>query len=316
MLQNNANSLPRITVITPSLNQAEYLERTICSVLDQGYENLEYIVMDGGSCDGSVEIIKLYEEDLTYWQSESDSGPAHAVNQALDRATGDIIAILNADDLYLPGTLHEVAARFQKQDAPAWIMGHCLRIGEMDEQLGQITAVQPKNLAGFLMDDVGHLPMAASFYRKSIFEAYGRFDADLQFAWGYEMSCRLIAQDQLPVLFPQVVSAHREHAHSKIAQNTLSCGPEYSDAAARYADRLPFDRRAALWEGIEQRRQIFELARIEVASYPSRRQLWNQLLRRPWWLANDRYRQTLLRGITHPECPALEKHGQPVRKAA
>ena len=91
-------NLPRITVITPSLNQAEFLERAICSVLDQGYENLEYIVMDGGSCDNSAEIIRLYEEDLTFWQSAPDEGPADAINQAIRRATGDIIAVLNADD--------------------------------------------------------------------------------------------------------------------------------------------------------------------------------------------------------------------------
>lgn len=307
---------PRITVITPSLNQAEYLERTICSVLDQGYENLEYIVMDGGSCDGSVALIQQYADDLTFWQSQPDTGPADAINQAIERATGDIIAILNADDLYLPGTLEAIAKRMQNADAPAWVIGHCLRIGEMDEKLGQINAICPSDLAGFIMDDVGHLPAAASFYSKSLFEAYGRFDPDMQFAWSYELNCRLIAQGQMAVVMPIVLSAHREHAHSKIAQNTLRCGPEFSDAAARYADRLPFDRRNALWAGIEERRQIFELARIEMATNPSRRRLWNQLLRRPWWLANDRYRQTLLRGVTHPNSPALKELDTPIRRAA
>lgn len=307
---------PRITVITPSLNQAEYLERTICSVLDQGYENLEYIVMDGGSCDGSVELIELYADDLAYWQSQPDAGPADAINKAIERATGDIIAILNADDLYLPGTLIEVARRMHKPDAPNWVIGHCLRIGEMDEQLGQINAVPPTDLAGFLMDDVGHLPAAASFYRKPLFEDHGRLDPDMQFAWSYEFNCRLIAQGLKPVIMPILLAAHREHAHSKIAQNTLRCGPEFNDAAARYADRLPFDRRHELWAGIEECRQIFELARLEMAANPSRRRLWNQLLRRPWWLANNRYRQTLLHGVTHPNSPARQEAEQPLRRAA
>lgn len=307
---------PRITVITPSLNQAEYLERAICSVLDQGYENLEYIVMDGGSCDGSVDLIELYADDLAYWQSEQDAGPADAINQAIERSTGDIIAILNADDLYLPGTLIEIARRMSQADAPAWLAGHCLRIGEMDEQLGQINAVLPTDLAGFLMDDVGHVPAAACFYRTSVFEDFGRYDPDLQFAWSYELNCRLIANDQMPVILPMVIAAHREHAHSKIAQNTLRCGPEFNDAAARYADYLPFDRRHALWAGIEECREIFSLAHMEMAANPSRRHLWNQLLRRPWWLANDRYRQTLLRGVTHPSSHTAQVQDTPTRRAA
>lgn len=299
-----SNPLPRITVITPSLNQAEFLERTICSVLDQGYENLEYFVMDGGSVDGSVDLILAYADRISYWQSEQDAGPADAINQALEHATGEIIAVINADDLYLPFTLHEVAKRMSKEDAsqaPAWVVGHCLRIGEMDEQLGQVNARRPSDLAGFLMHDTGHLPVAATFYRSSVFEAYGRFDPKLQFAWQYEMECRLIAEGLSPTIIPAVLSAHREYAHSKSAQNILRCGPEYADAASRYSDRLPFEHRSALCTDIEERDRIFELAKMDMAMNPSRRHLWNQLLRRPWWLANSRYRQTLLRGVTHPE---------------
>jgi glycosyltransferase involved in cell wall biosynthesis len=307
---------PRITVITPSLNQAEFLERTICSVLDQGYENLEYIVMDGGSCDGSVEVIQQYADDLAYWQSESNAGPADAINQAIDRATGDIIAILNADDLYLPGTLHDVANRMQQQDAPDWVVGHCLRIGENDEQLGQIKATRPIDLAGFIMHDAGLLPASASFCRKSVFEANGQFDTGLQFAWSYEWNCRLVANGLTPEIMEHVLSAQREHARSKGVQNTLRCAPEYTDAAARYANSLPFDRQDALWAGIEESRHIFELARLEMAADPARRILWRQLLRRPWWLANDRYRQTLLRGVTHPDRPASKEHDAPLRRAA
>ncbi len=307
---------PRITVITPSLNQAEYLERTICSVLDQGYENLEYIVMDGGSVDGSVDIIEQYADDITYWQSESDNGPADAINQALDHATGEIIAILNADDLYLPMTLHRVAEHMQKDESATWVVGNCLRIGEMDEQLGQINAKRPTDLAGFIMHDTSHLPIAATFFRRSVFEAFGRFDGELQFAWAYEMDCRLIAQGLTPTIISGVLSAHREHAHSKSAQNILRCGPEFSDSASRYADRLPFERRAVLCADIDERQQIFELAKMEMAISSSRRHLWNQLLRRPWWLANARYRQTLLRGVTHPDNAALEPAGAPLRRAA
>jgi len=309
-------NLPRITVITPSLNQAEYLERTICSVLDQGYENLEYIVVDGGSVDTSEQIIKTYEDDLAYWHSEPDTGPADAINQALKHATGDIIAILNADDLYLPGTLERVASRMAQADTPDWAVGHCIRVGELDEQLGQLKATRPMGLASFLMHDSGFLPGCATFYRRSVFDTCGRFDAQLRFAWDYELNCRLIAQGMTPTIISSVLSAHREHAHSHSAQNTLDSGSEYIDAAARYADRLKFDQRHALWSNIDERRRIYTLARSETLASQSRGYLWRQLLRRPWWLANEHYRQTLLKGVSHPmESPAT-RVDIPTRRAA
>src|SRR5919197_3147394 len=97
--------LPRVTIVTPSLNQRQFIEETICSVLDQGYPNLEYIVIDGGSTDGSLEVIARYARWLNYWVSEPDRGQAHAINKGIERATGDILAFLNSDDAYMPGAL-------------------------------------------------------------------------------------------------------------------------------------------------------------------------------------------------------------------
>ncbi len=307
---------PRITVITPSLNQADFLERAICSVLDQGYPDLEYIVVDGGSTDQSVDLIRQYEDDLTYWQSQPDGGPADAVNQAINRATGEIIAIVNADDLLLPGTLEQVAKRMTRPDAPVWIVGHSLRIGEMDERLGQLTASSPKNLDAFLMHDSGLLPTASTFYRRGVFDAYGMFDPQMDSAWHYEVNCRLIAQGLVPAILPAVLSAHREHPHSHTATNILRNGQEFIDAAARYADRLPYERRHALWENIDERRRIYALAETESHANRSRSFLWQQLLRRPWWLGNSHYRQTLLRGVAHPSDTGAKPSAAPVRHAA
>src|SRR6266404_3514026 len=100
---------PRITVVTPSYNQAKFVEATIQSVLDQGYPNLEYIIMDGGSKDGSVEIIRRYEKHLAYWVSEKDNGPSDAIGKGFARSTGSILAYLNSDDLYMPGSLKAIA---------------------------------------------------------------------------------------------------------------------------------------------------------------------------------------------------------------
>jgi glycosyltransferase involved in cell wall biosynthesis len=98
-------NLPKITIITPSYNQGEFLEDTFRSVLDQNYPNLEYFVVDGGSTDNSVDIIKRYTEHFDWWVSEKDRGQSHAINKGLERATGDIVTWLNSDDFFYPGAL-------------------------------------------------------------------------------------------------------------------------------------------------------------------------------------------------------------------
>jgi hypothetical protein len=166
------------------------------------------------------------------------------------------------------------------------------------------------------MHDSGFLPSSATFYRRGVFDSYGRFDPQMRFAWDYELNCRLIAQGLSPTILPTVLSAHREHAHSHSAKNTLLSGTEFIDAAARYAARLPFEQRHALWSNIDERRRIYTLARSETLASQSRGYLWRQLLRRPWWLANDHYRQTLLRGVSHPVDSTAGRVDSPARRAA
>ena len=107
---------PKITIITPSFNQGNYLEQTIDSVLSQNYSNLEYIIIDGGSADNSVDIIKKYEKHLAYWVSEKDKGQTNAINKGLKIATGDIVNWLNSDDYYEPDALHKVADAFDEKN--------------------------------------------------------------------------------------------------------------------------------------------------------------------------------------------------------
>ncbi len=129
-------SLPLISIITPSFNQAEYIEETIDSVLSQGYPNLEYIIVDGGSTDGSVEIIRKYEKHLAWWVSEKDRGQSHAINKGLERATGDILAYLNSDDYYLPGAFQAVAELHRANPDAGLLHGRCRRVDEHGHTLG------------------------------------------------------------------------------------------------------------------------------------------------------------------------------------
>ncbi len=136
MLSNR--QLPRISIVTPCFNHAQYVEATIQSVLSQGYPHLEYIIIDGGSTDGSTEIIRKYEQHLAYWVSEKDRGQTHAINKGMARATGDVRAYLNSDDIYLPGALHQVGEYFSAHPETDLLHGRC----KIMQEDGRITGEQ------------------------------------------------------------------------------------------------------------------------------------------------------------------------------
>lgn len=135
--QSDGSPWPRISIVTPSYNQGQFIEETIRSILLQGYPNLEYIIMDGGSTDGTIEIIRKYGRHLAYWVSEKDRGQSHAINKGMARATGQIRAYLNSDDTYLPGALARVADHATKQPEADLIYGKCRISDENGKKIGE-----------------------------------------------------------------------------------------------------------------------------------------------------------------------------------
>src|SRR5204863_4372072 len=174
----------------PSFNQAAYLEQTMRSVLLQGYPDLEYIVVDGGSRDGSVEIIRRYEPWLAYWVSEPDRGQAHAINKGLASSTGAILAWLNSDDFYPPGTLPLVARRLALGRASA-LVGHCLRLDAdgSPPRLLRGRYASRRRLLAFWKGYEMHQP--SIFWRREVFEEVGLLDEELHYVLDFDYWVRL-----------------------------------------------------------------------------------------------------------------------------
>ncbi len=205
-------ALPKITVVTPSYNQARFLEQTILSVLNQGYPNLEYIIMDGGSTDGSVEIIRKYKDRLAYWVSEPDDGQADAIYRGFERSTGEILGWLNSDDYYLPGALWAVGEFFATHPSAEWVIGHSIQVDESGRLLCQRWC--PRVTFNSLLYWKVGFEQPASFWRRGPFFAVGGFSREMQYCFDYDLFFRLARRSQ-PGRINVFLAATRLHAATK-----------------------------------------------------------------------------------------------------
>jgi glycosyltransferase involved in cell wall biosynthesis len=204
---------PRISVVVPSFNQASFLPRTLDSILGQDYPGLELIVVDGGSTDGSPEVILRYADRLAWWVSEPDHGQADAINKGFGRASGDILAWINSDDLVAPGALHAVAQYFAANPNVDVVYGDRIVIDDQDRELGRW--ILPYHSRGILRW-VDFVPQETLYWRRSIWErAGGRLDAGLQFALDWDLILRLLALNAHFVHLPQVLGLFRAHPAQK-----------------------------------------------------------------------------------------------------
>lgn len=210
---------PRISVITPSYNQGHYLEQTVRSVLLQDYPNLEYIVIDGGSTDESVEILKHYGSQIRYWVSEPDAGQAMAINKGLRRCTGDIIAYLNSDDYYLPGALRTIACAFMRQPGVDLVYGRCSFVNEHNEpkgeHFGSITSFREIVDLWDVWWGRRQLVQPEVFWTRRIMNQIGLFDENLTYAMDYDYWVRILRAGSLALRLDYPVAAFRFHAEQK-----------------------------------------------------------------------------------------------------
>ncbi len=205
---------PRISIVTPSLNQSEFIERTLLSVLDQGYPALEYIVQDGGSTDGTLEILDRYREGLNYLDSRADDGQGAAINAGHSRSTGEILCYLNADDLLLPGSLAYVGRYFSQHPDIDVVYGHRIVIDAQDKEVGRW--VLPPDEARAL-SWVNFIPQETLFWRRRVWDAVGGIDEAMRFALDWDLTLRFRQAGARFVRLPRFLGAIRIHKAQKLA---------------------------------------------------------------------------------------------------
>ncbi len=214
----------KVSILTPSFNQARYLEATIQSVLMQDYPRIEYAIVDGGSTDGSVDVIKKYSDRLAWWVSENDRGQTDAINKGFARATGDILAWINSDDTYEPGVVTAAVNYLQVHPEIGMVYADCNYINEEGQVIGRFPAAQtdlPRLRRGYV-----HIPQQTTFFRAELWKRVGPLDPLFYFAMDYDLWTRLAALSELKYLAGQTWANFRIHTSGKTIAADDRCWPE------------------------------------------------------------------------------------------
>lgn len=213
---------PKISMVTPSYGQADFIERTLKSVLDQKYPNLEYFVQDGGSKDGTKEILTRYSMQLSGWESAPDNGQSHAINLGFQKTTGEIMAWLNSDDVLLPGALAYIADYFNRHPKVDVIYGHRLLIDENDKLIGRWMLPAHDNKALSWAD---FIPQETLFWRRRIWEKIGgKVDQSFQFAIDWDLLVRFREAGAVFARLPRFLGGFRVHSQQKTSATITDLG--------------------------------------------------------------------------------------------
>jgi len=218
-----SNDLLSVTVVTPSFNQARYLEAAIRSVCLQDYPRLEYMIVDGGSTDDSVDIIKRYESKLAWWVSEKDKGQTDAINKGFARAKGDILAWLNSDDTYEPGVVSAAVKYLQEHLEVGMVYGDANFINEEGRVIGKFASAQTDYRR--LRQGYVHIPQQTMFFRAGLWKQVGPLDPSFYFAMDYDLWTRIAARSEIKYV-PQTWANFRLHSSGKTIASDDRCWPE------------------------------------------------------------------------------------------
>lgn len=236
VILHNDPSWPRISIVTPSLNQGEFLERAILSVLNQHYPNLEYIIIDGGSTDGSVEVIKKYENYLAYWVSEKDDGQSDAIKKGFQKSTGEILAWLNSDDIYLSDTLRGVAGFLRDGKGAEVVYGNRYIIDEKDRLISERRLTHYTSSIvrlGSLYGGFG-VYQPASFWRREVYEKVGGLDTSLKFCMDNDLFIKFALSNCRFKFLREYLVAFRVHSSSKTSTIRKVAKKEFNTLMKKY----------------------------------------------------------------------------------